>query len=363
MQLCVNLFLKKKQSSVFMREKLNNLLAVFIGLLFTAVLLEVVLHFYNPLPTRVKGNKIVLKTNFKRVTEINPPVAGLEEKVNYATNGIGFRGDEKPVNYDQCLTIFTVGGSTTESSLISNDKTWTALTGEKLKKDFNSVWINNAGIDGCSSYGHNILLDDYLLKLKPKVILFMVGINDRGVASFEKETGFLQNQKESFLRRLIKKSELINLCNTIYMRYKAQKVNIGYNTTDHFKNHPAETQAQIDAKLKTHLQYQPNYQKRLEALATKCKNNNILPIFISQTLIDPDFTSEWQVMQLYNTTTMQVAQKEQIPFINLAANFEKRPEYFMDQMHFTLAGSANVADVIYPDLKTILKEKFAGFVK
>ena len=52
--------------------------------------------------------------------------------------------------------------------------------GPKLSRDFTRVWINNAGLDGATTYRHLILLEDYVVKLQPKVVLFLVGINDVG---------------------------------------------------------------------------------------------------------------------------------------------------------------------------------------
>lgn len=54
------------------------------------------------------------------------------------------------------LTIISVGGSTTECFYISDDKTWTHILGMKLKSVFTRVWINNAGLDGHSTFGHII---------------------------------------------------------------------------------------------------------------------------------------------------------------------------------------------------------------
>lgn len=54
------------------------------------------------------------------------------------------------------MTIISVGGSTTECFYISDDKTWTHILGMKLKSVFTRVWINNAGLDGHSTFGHII---------------------------------------------------------------------------------------------------------------------------------------------------------------------------------------------------------------
>ena len=69
---------------------------------------------------------------------------------------------EEPRSILPRLTIVTVGGSTTECLELSSDKTWPLVMEPKLKKDFKSVWINNAGLAGHSTYGHLVLMQDYL---------------------------------------------------------------------------------------------------------------------------------------------------------------------------------------------------------
>ena len=48
------------------------------------------------------------------------------------------------------------------------------------QEDITKIWLNNAGLDGHSTFGHIILFKDYIVKLKPKIILFLVGANDVG---------------------------------------------------------------------------------------------------------------------------------------------------------------------------------------
>jgi hypothetical protein len=125
--------------------------AIFVGLLFAFILCEVILRIYNPFQSRVRGNEIILKSNYRQTIEMNPTVAGLDSKIKYSTNSLGFRGPELPKDAEKSIKIITVGGSTTECSLISDDSTWSARLYRKLHGDNPAVWLNNAGIDGCST--------------------------------------------------------------------------------------------------------------------------------------------------------------------------------------------------------------------
>ncbi len=69
--------------------------------------------------------------------------------------------------------------------MLSDDKTWTARLGKRLEESFRRVWINNAGLDGHSTFGHIVLLEDHLSKLYPKVALFPIGVGDVARAPME----------------------------------------------------------------------------------------------------------------------------------------------------------------------------------
>ena len=138
---------------------------------------EILLRIYNPFEFRVKGNKINLPVYFNYKIEIKD-TKRLNNFVVHTKNSIGFRGEEAPKTFEDYLTIIAVGGSTTECFLIADGQDWPTILGEKLKKSFNLIWINNAGLDGHSTFGHNVLMQDYIVKIKPKVVLFLVGIND-----------------------------------------------------------------------------------------------------------------------------------------------------------------------------------------
>ena len=135
---------------------------------------------------RIRGRRIVLAAN--RVDYIRnrlPPEAEVPPVARFERNSLGFRGSEPPKDLDKYLSLITVGGSTTQCLVLQERSTWPFLLGRNLNAKFDPIWVNNAGLDGHSTFGHLILLQDHLLKLRPKVIVFLVGINDvaRGSAT------------------------------------------------------------------------------------------------------------------------------------------------------------------------------------
>lgn len=329
----------------------KNILALSIGLIISFVLAEGVLRIYNPLPSRFRGDKIQLKTNLKKRIVISPAIEGLDSAINYSLNSLGFRGAEKPEN--PSYSIITVGGSTTECSMLDDEKTWTAVLGKKLNDNNPDLWINNAGLDGATTYGHNILLDDYILKLKPNMVLFLIGVNDRGKSDFSKEDAILIDRRESFLKKLIKKSEVANLANNLYMMYKTHQVNIGHNAgtsvlEDLDTDYPVDSAFIVKIK-NEHAQSLDAYKMRVQQLAEKCIKNGIKPIFATQPLI---YGGEgWAIMQLYNEVVRLYCNENNLVCIDVANLLPKKAIYYYDEMHYTNKGAAAVAEIIYEKIK------------
>ena len=347
----------------------KNMAAILIGCFIALILAELILRVFNPFPSRIRGDKIQLKVNYEKTISINPPIEGLDDKIHYSVNSLGFRGDEPPENFDDHFTIFTVGGSTTECSLLANEKTWSELLYQKLKKHNENIWMNNAGLDGCSSYGHNIMLDDYLLRLKPDMILFMVGANDKGKASFDNEDGFMIDRKESLVRKLIKQVEIASLINNLYESYKTKKVDLGHNLMT-----AKEIKAREDAELKKnladityleeerqllsfHRNYMPQYRSRVETMLNKCLDNNIEPVLITQSLVNDEQSTDWKIMEIYNDEIKKIALEKNLFVIDLGNKLEKEVSYFYDSMHFTNLGSERVAEILYDEMKQYLVDK------
>lgn len=348
-------------------------------LVFTVVTLEVILHFYNPFSPRLRGNAIVLPTDQTYIIE-NADNPKLERSITKKTNSLGFHGDEPPASFSDLLTIVTVGGSTTECLYIAEDKTWSYLLGKKLSNDLSNVWLNNAGLDGHSTFGHQILLDDFLIRLKPKVIIYLVGANDRGFAKMrDYETTFIDRPIFTYL----KKSELFNL----YLNYRrsqaAKKLGVSHRYLDFANAEQLELsesdQAAILADFKTNL---PDYKARLEKLVQTTKDAGIEPILVTQPTslgegIDPETGADlekikldehfngkvsWQAMEAYNQVTRDVGAANGVLTIDLARSLPKNSRYFYDEWHYTNEGSIKIAEILAREISPHLKGKYPQLV-
>ena len=199
---------------------LKNFLLLLAGLVLSLIILEIALRVFPPFEMRFKPDRIVLPVNKRYIFDNTAKFpTKLPQTTVHTKNSLGFRGAPPPANFADYLTIVTIGGSTTECFYLSDGKTWPDLLGAKLSRDFPKLWINNAGLDGATTYRHLILLEDYVVKLKPKLVLFLVGINDVGVGEIHDKPkgGF-----GGWLKAMTNKSEVYSLGLNIYRYFIAR---------------------------------------------------------------------------------------------------------------------------------------------
>jgi lysophospholipase L1-like esterase len=371
----------------------KNLLVVLVSLILVLGFCELVLRIYNPLGFRIKGNKIILPINKKEIIHHEHGLGKLDQVVIHQRNSLGFRGPEPPANFAKDLTIITVGGSTTECFDLAEDKTWPHVLGLKLQHDFTHLWLNNAGLSGNSTFGHYILLQDYLLRLQPKVIILLVGINDLGLRSernFDQEIhGIKFRSLERFLGSAAVHSEVATAVLNLYRFYFPKSVMINNHNDPHetdLRKLPSfeVSKAAQTAIMKDHQDhYVGPYRQRLEKLLAICREHNIIPVLLTQPVLygksvdpttgvnlelkfvaqDMDGATGWQVLELYNNVTRQVGRDQGALVIDLAREMPKDSRYYFDLLHYTNAGADKVADIIAAQLTPFLAQKFPGYYK
>ena len=139
---------------------------------------------------------------------------------------MGFRGDEPPANFDSALRIITIRGSTTESLYIADGKTWSDVLSDGLKSTFEDAWLNNAGLDGHSTFGHLVFMEDHVKDIRPDLAVFLVGANDRnrrGYAPSELNQikgGISVVSITGFVKSFVPYSEVASLALNVYCAAK-----------------------------------------------------------------------------------------------------------------------------------------------
>ena len=355
------------------------------------LLLEIVLRIYNPFHLRLKGDRIVLPVSQQATitNRINPK---LDPVIINTRNSLGFRGPEPPVpgNWNKQLTVITIGGSTTECHFLNDQQTWPFLLGKKLADSFPGCWLNNAGLDGHSTFGHQVLLNDHVKKLKPSVIIFLAGINDVEATgpSFHDKL----NTRGAFpdLKHYIfENSEVLNLLLNLERGWRAQKFN---NTTNALipldKNKRLVLPDSAAAnRLAAQKPFLAAFRTRISQLADTCSAWHILPVFITQPNqfgegrdpltgadlelypadpSDPAATDingklMWAMIEQYNEVTRSVCREKNLPVIDLARLLPKNSLYFYDMSHFTNQGAERIASLLSDNLIPVLMPHFPEY--
>ena len=356
--------------------------------LFLAIflLLEIGLRIYNPFHFRLKGDKIVLAANQKQIirNRINPK---LDSTIINTRNSLGFRGPELPPDSSPLLKIITIGGSTTECHFLNDERTWPYLLGKKLSDSLRNCWLNNAGLDGHSTYGHIVLLNGHVKQLRPSVVLFLTGIND--VESDNPTFHDKLNTRGAYSdwrHYIFENSEVLNLALNLVRGWKAQKFN---NTTNHLlvldsSRRLTLPEAVIRRRLERQAPYLDAYRQRLQQLADTCLAWHILPVFLTQANqfgagrdpltgadlelyptdpADPAMNGRliWDMLEEYNDVVRTMCIEKGLPMIDLARDLPKNSLYFYDMSHFTDKGAEKVASIVDSALVPLLEKKFPEY--
>ena len=351
-------------------------------------LLEVSLRIYNPFHFRLKGDKILLPIN-QRATITNTINPKLDRVIVNTRNSLGFRGPEPPADWRDHLTIITVGGSTTECHFLNDNRTWPFLLGAKLTDSFPDCWLNNAGLDGHSTFGHTIFLNDYIKHLRPRVVIFLVGVNDVETDGPSFHDRLNTRGGYADLKHFIfQNSDVLNLVLNLVRGWRAQRFN---NTTNTMLVMDSSRKRELsDSVIKDRLERQApflaGYRRRLEGLADTCVAWGILPVFVTQPNLfgvgrDPETGVDlslfpcdpndaelngklmWQMLERYNDVVRSVGAVRHVPVIDLARKLPKNSLYYYDMSHFTNAGAQEVADLLAGGLMPVLDADFPAFRK
>lgn len=372
---------------ILIKSLLKNSLGILSGLLIIFLLMEGFLRVYNPFGFRVKGDKIILPKN--QVYTINDvTMQGLDSTIIHTKNSLGFRGPELPESFEDALSIVATGGSTTETFYQSDGKDWPNLLRKRLEGNFDNLWLNNAGFDGFSTFGQRILLEDTLADLKPKVVLFFVGINDMGAQNPNNadrlRTGEIPwTSLRNIALSLSQKSEVVSIMVNIARSYQAQDLGVGHQEIRLEKVPVFQAPLDKGGILAQHQRdYVPGYRQRIESLAVRTRELGMEPVFITHPALygeamDPitgvdlgqvtvgewNGAVSWDVLELYNDAMRDVAQKNDILLIDLARLLEKNSLYFYDFNHYTNRGSEEVAEKVYEGLCPFLQEQYPSYPK
>jgi lysophospholipase L1-like esterase len=342
-------------------------------IIFTCLAAEILLRIYNPFATSVTGDRITLHTNTEVLIKNDIGNNGLDKETLLKRNSLGFRGAEPPENFREYLTIVTVGGSTTECLFVPEEKTWPGLLLQQLQAADGKVWLNNAGLNGHSTYGHLKLMKDYIVKLQPDYCLFLIGCNDVNRTDLTSSDSTINDEYQDFMMKLAKHSRLANVSLNFYRHYLARKRELvndrNFSLTGKEKRIIDSNTMQVQLDRQAVIAKQ--FRSRVQQLVQVCREAGIEPVFITQPCLLGDTTDDvtgvsmgtfpfnegngrltWEILQLYNDETRSICKEANVPVIDLAAQLPKSSRYFYDVYHFNNEGCRRVSEIIYQNLKS-----------
>jgi hypothetical protein len=372
-----------------LRNLTTSLLLAGCSLFFCLLLLEVGLRVYNPFHFRVKAGRIVLTAH--RVELYRGSSPKFEKLITVTRNSLGFRGPDPPKDLRGVLSMIAVGGSTTECRFVSDQAMWTTVLSRQLSERFRAVWVDNAGLNGHSTFANAVLLRDQIVPLHPKIVIFHIGGMDQGRSApmdmdLDNMAGIHSWRPWDLLLFAGRSSELFNTGYNLY-RYSLART---AHMTDEEAIDTASLgslelpRAEIEAETSMHERtFIPAYKKRVQGLIDASRAAGIIPVLMTQpmqwgegidditgrdlaTLRDPwnpykNSKLEWSVLDVYNEATRQVGATSGTLVIDLAHSMPKSSRYFLDDVHYTAAGAAEVGTIASRTLIPFLAAHFPEF--
>ena len=372
-----------------MRVFVFKFLALFGGTVIALLLAEAFVRVYNPLGQRIYGDQIVLPKN-RHQTIRNDENLNLDELIQFSTNSIGFRGPEPPRKFDSSLTMVTIGGSTTECMYLSNGKSWPEVVGRFLAPAFNPLWVNNAGLNGHSSFGHLFLLDQIVGPMRPKVAVFLIGINDVGLSVATRYD--VATERPPLTIQLARRSAIVAAVINLKRQGDARESDLRHVQIDlaALPNISADHNFSASLLGMHREQYVLPYKERVDTIVRLSREYGIEPVLMTQpalygvavdplTLVNLDsivVSDErrikagrrvrgklaWDVLELYNDAVRAVGRERDVLVIDAAARLPKSSQLFYDFVHFTNDGASELARIVSEDLCSFLAKRFPDFV-
>ena len=365
------------------KGRATNLLLALASVAFSLACAEVFLRAFNPIGQRLMGDQIVLPHN-TTVSFTNEANAKVDATIEFRRNALGFRGPDPPRAFDRWLTVVAVGGSTTECLYLSEGHSWPEAFAGELGASLDGLWVNNAGLDGHSSYGHSMLMEQMLDDLRPKVILFLVGINDVGRAA---RKGSEHAQEQPFHVRLARHSALAATAVNLFRYAEAKRAALTHGQVSLRHMPTVEPDAEREAALEAmHREtYLAGYRERVRGLVESSRAGGAMPVLMTQPALygpgrDPKTGVDlarvlvqddrrmggrnvggglaWRILELYNDVVREEARALDVPLVDVARTLPKDGRYFYDFLHLTNAGAAAVGRITAGILCPVIVDRF-----
>jgi lysophospholipase L1-like esterase len=351
------LLLISGQEGKRLRRTLAGTAVVAVSFIMTLAAAEVVFRIL--MPRSIFNPRFGLRPHQRLELQVNLP--GITPGGMLTTNMWGFRGEEPPEEWDDYLTIVTIGGSTTANYYLDDSLTWSNVLQQGLREIDPRVWVGNAGIPRHSAETHALFVREVLSSIRPDVALFLVGANDMG--PFRSRQVNEERLPDSGIR-----TWLFGRSMTLQLLYKIKKAYIDgapviTGTVDpYFVEEPLTVrEPPFPDDLHDILADPDFYRERIRTLIHECRSLGILPVFMTQPRLYDDTeywrgilacqiwtggqnvevsaATNWRMQQTLNSDLLEVCRQEDVGAFDLAGEIPHSRDYFYDSMHMTEKGA------------------------
>lgn len=347
------------------RSAILGTVTMVVSLLITLLISELVLR--KLMPPSIFNPRFGLRPHQRVELEVNLP--GITPGGVLTTNAWGMRGEDPPENWDEWLTIITVGGSTTANFYLDDSLTWSRIIQDRLREVHPQTWVGNCGIPRHSSAEHALLVREVLSELKPDIAIFFIGVNDvgrflRGKVALNvnlPETGFRQAVfKHCMLMQVLYKLKIVYI----------DKAPVLFEAIDPiFIEEPLlSPERELPNDFHELIPQLDEYKIRIRAIIHECHESDITPVFMTQPLLfedndhwrgkmggsywfggaDSEFSaaSYWLILNTLNIDLIEVCERENVAYLDLASSIPHSRDIFYDSMHLTELGALLVGEEV-----------------
>lgn len=336
-----------------------------------------------PLPSLPRAANLTYEMH---VTGVETP--GLSGTTRFTTESHGLRCRTEVVTPKPAglYRIICVGGSTTECAYLDDKDAWPALIEEGLSRRFPArrFQVAGAGVSGTTSADHVTQVSRDLLRLEPDCIILMCGLNDhfrRGgvqAASFAGiEAWFVSH---SMTVRRIERVRLRLAEGPPSGLQPIVQDEAGRYYAEMRRQCAATPVADSDEAFDALHDPLPDFARNLERIADACDAAGVRLVLVTHPNIyrldlgkeeqrllwmtalikvdgrQPPLGWHMRNLSLFNRTIGVLGASRHLLTIDAAKNLPKDTSVFYDDCHFNISGSRLLADLITPELISILSD-------
>lgn len=343
-----------------------NILILIIALL----LIELILGGWLRKDNQIKGLNIIRNQSLNYDCDLYSDSSII---IQYSRDKFGLRGSSS-FNQPDKMDILTIGGSTTDQRYINDGNTWQDIIEKRFKNDGKNMVISNAGVDGQSTFGHIKSFQIWFPKiptLKPRYIIFYIGINDFYRIADNSSYDILEESK--FKENIINNSILVSFYRTIRNWQKSNLHGVGHQKISFseytYNNHGVASRELYDFYDKNIIAFK----KRISLLVEFSKTFGAEPIFVTQPSMkykldsignirgvsDTSYIEKmpfngadyYHLLNKLNNAMYNLCKDNNYTYIDLTNAPIWEEKDFYDFFHNTPSGAKKIGDFIYEKIK------------